>query len=445
MERICPSCGFRTVGAFCGHDGERTRIPDGAVFEGRYRIDGFIAGGSQGEVYRARHHLLGDPVAIKILVDFGPHESQETRRRRFVREARLIRRIVHPNVLRFHDVGEAADGSLYLVTELLDGEPLSARLERDIRLDLDAAAEIARQVLAALAEAHERGIVHRDIKPENLFLVGSPGAGTQVKVLDFGIAKAVGRDADGSSLTQESVAVGTVAYMAPEQIRAGAVSGRTDLYALGCVLYELLQGEPPFVGDPLQVLQQHLLQITAPPCHPDGRSMTGPLVDLVMACLQKDPAKRPADARAALACLAAPPRARAIVRRPAAVGRPPVSPRRSRSRPSAPTAPEPAEPEPEAARPGPRGRVTTDEWMAAAPAETPPAGRARMPWVVAVLAVAVAAVWGVVLARSGAGVPLTLPSAQLAPAVRASPRAPAPDSPPSPDVASGRCEPARPR
>ena len=222
---------------------------------GPYRVLGKLGEGGMGEVYRAHDSRLDRDVAIKVL----PHSfaDDQERRARFEREAKAIAALSHPNILAIHDIGEVqtpegvsrpGHSMLYVVTELLEGETLRDHVNRGalpVRKAIDAAMQIAR----GLTAAHDRGIVHRDLKPENVFLL----ADGRVKILDFGLAKGVAKDpaaadetATAAAMTDPGTIMGTVGYMAPEQIRGHAVDARTDLFALGALLYEMLSGQRAF-------------------------------------------------------------------------------------------------------------------------------------------------------------------------------------------------------
>jgi hypothetical protein len=214
---------------------------------GVYQVQERIGAGGMGEVYRARDTRLGRDVAIKILP--AAFTADPERLARFEREARVLASFNHPNIATIHGV-EESDGVHALVLELVDGETLAERIGRG-RLRVADARAVATQIVAALDAAHERGIVHRDLKPVNVKITS---AGT-VKVLDFGLAKAVtaGGDAHGPTVTidgtREGLIVGTVAYMSPEQARGQPVDKRTDIWAFGCVLYEMLTGRAAFAGE----------------------------------------------------------------------------------------------------------------------------------------------------------------------------------------------------
>jgi beta-lactam-binding protein with PASTA domain len=216
------------------------------VIAGRYRVAARIGSGGMGQVFRARDQVLGRTVAIKVL----PEElaARPGFVERFRAEAKAAARLSHPNVVQVHDWG-GSDGSYYMVMEYVRGRTLREILAARGRVEPAQAAAITGQLLAALESAHASGVVHRDVKPENVLVT----AGGDVKVADFGIA----RIAEGASVTSGEL-IGTASYAAPEQIRGEAVDGRADLYAAGCVLYELVCGSPPFEGSVAHVLHEHL-------------------------------------------------------------------------------------------------------------------------------------------------------------------------------------------
>ena len=208
----------------------------GTILAGRYRLVGLLGRGGMGEVYRADDLKLGTPVALKFLP--RALAADPDRAERFVAEVRLARLIAHPNVCRVFDLGETTDGERFLTMEYVDGEDLASLLRRIGRLPADKALDIAHQLCAALAAAHDRGVVHRDLKPANVMLDGHG----RVRIMDFGLA--VAADAPGLELDQS----GTPAYMAPEQLAGAAASVRSDIYALGLVLYELYTGRIAFTA-----------------------------------------------------------------------------------------------------------------------------------------------------------------------------------------------------
>jgi serine/threonine protein kinase len=227
---------------------------------GHYRIQGFIARGGMGTVYRAEHHLIGKAAAVKVL---RPELSRQPEVvQRFFNEARAASAIRHPGIIEVYDFGHLPDGRAYIVMELLQGETLAARLERCGRLSELSAAMIGRGISVALAAAHGLGIVHRDLKPDNIFLVPDPElpTGERCKVLDFGIAKLDTGDLTSVRNTRTGTCIGTPLYMSPEQARGLAdLDHRSDLYSLGCMLHEMVTGEPPFMAEgAAEILAMHL-------------------------------------------------------------------------------------------------------------------------------------------------------------------------------------------
>jgi len=261
---------------------------------GAYRVLQQIGRGGMGTVWLAEHTILGRRAAIKVLhPTFTARPDIVTR---FFNEARAATAIADPGIVQIFDFGYHVDGSAYIAMEMLEGEPLDRRLDRLDRLPCNDALRVIRQVASTLGVVHHSGIVHRDLKPENIFLVRDPevAGGERAKVLDFGIAKLTG---DQSIKTNTSAMMGTPAYMSPEQCRgAGQVDQRSDVYALGCVLFALLTGAPPFEADGAgEVIAMHLRE---PPPVPSSRvADLPPEVDAVMLrCLAKDPADRYASA-----------------------------------------------------------------------------------------------------------------------------------------------------
>ena len=263
---------------------------------GAYRIVRLLGEGGMGAVYEARQEPLDRRVALKTL--HADHAKSPEFIERFFNEAKVLSRLEHPSIVQVSDFGHAADGTAYLVMEYLRGQSLARRIrdlsERGERLPVETALHVCVQVADVLAMAHGQGIVHRDIKPENLMLVGDPVApgGERVKVLDFGIAKLTNER--GGVKTATDVVMGTPAYMSPEQCAgAGGVDAQTDVYALGCVLYELLAGRTPFVANGAgQLIGMHLFQ--EPPSLLSVAPQTPPeIAELVHRMLRKEKTQRP--------------------------------------------------------------------------------------------------------------------------------------------------------
>jgi serine/threonine-protein kinase len=260
----------------------------GTTLAGRYRLIGLLGAGGMGQVWRAVDERLGRPVAVKVLT----RPEDEDLVLRLDSEARAAASLSDPHVVAVHDIGEAqVDGSrvVYLVMELVEGRSLGEVLAGGLPAVGDVVAW-GEQICRGLHAAHRAGVVHRDIKPANILLT----ADGRVKVCDFGIARRA--DALGHPLTGTGVVIGTPSYMSPEQARGDAVIGPgSDLYSLGCLLYELLTGEPPFPGGGWPVLAQHLNQVPAlvRSCLPE---VPAELDRLVAELLRKNPLNRPADA-----------------------------------------------------------------------------------------------------------------------------------------------------
>jgi eukaryotic-like serine/threonine-protein kinase len=263
---------------------------------GGYEITSLLGAGGMGEVYRARDTRLNRDVALKILparTANDPHAFA-----RFEREAQAVAALSHPNILAVHDFGRS-DGASYVVFELLEGETLRARLAQG-PLPVRKAIDFARQVADGLAAAHARDITHRDIKPDNLFVTDDG----RVKILDFGLAQTTARgvDADAQTLTQAPITeagtvLGTVGYMAPEQVRGQAVDHRADLFALGCVLYELCTGRRAFQGATPADTMTAILSSDPPELTLAGQSTPPALDRIVRRCLEKSAAERFQSAR----------------------------------------------------------------------------------------------------------------------------------------------------
>ena len=255
---------------------------------GRYEVGRKLGQGAFGIVFEARDTHLDRLVALKML---DPSHAIEPKIvRRVLQEGRAAARVTHPGIVTVLDCGEEG-GVAYLAMELLQGESLANRLQRSGRLSMHDAMELTRQLAAALHAAHEMGVIHRDLKPDNIFIVPDPAAasGERVKVLDFGLAKL----RDGGNHTQSNQEFGTPRYMAPEQARsAGDVDHRTDIYALGCILFELVCGRSPFEGEMLQMFEQHQ-RVRAPRVHELVPEVPHGLDMLIARMLEKPVASRP--------------------------------------------------------------------------------------------------------------------------------------------------------
>src|SRR3954471_14977979 len=266
--------------------------PAGMVL-GSYRILHELTSGGMGTVFRAEHVLLGRPAAVKLLR--RDLSTSATLVQRFVNEAKAVTACKHPGIVEVYDFGYTEDGHAFIVMEFLDGESLGRRLAR-LRLTEAQAAAIALGVASALRAAHRVGVIHRDLKPDNVFLVPDPDGGVdRTKVLDFGIAKLADAASDSRN-TQTGALIGTPLYMAPEQARAAAtIDHRADLYSLGCILFHMLTGRPPFVADGAgEIIALQMFGEVVPPSR---LAPVSPELDrLVLRLLEKEPERRFASA-----------------------------------------------------------------------------------------------------------------------------------------------------
>ena len=253
------------------------------ALDGRYAVERLIGQGGMATVYLAQDVRHERPVAIKVL---RPELAASLGADRFLREIRLAAHLQHPNILALYDSGEA-NGILYYVMPFVEGESLRGRLDREEQLSLPDAIQLTCEVAEALECAHKRGIIHRDIKPENILIQAG-----HALVADFGIARAVS-EAGGDKLTETGMAVGTPHYMSPEQALGGEhVDGRSDEYALACVTYEMLVGQPPFSGpNAMAILARHSME-AVPSLKVVRRSIPDDVEDAVMRALEKTPADR---------------------------------------------------------------------------------------------------------------------------------------------------------
>lgn len=248
------------------------RQPDdlvGQTIDGKYRLEAVLGAGGMGVVYRAARLLIGDTVAIKIILP--EHVSDQRAIQRFRREAQATAMLKHPNAVAIYDFGTTSEGLVYLVMELIEGHSLRQIIREQGPLSPQAASVIINQVCSALDEAHRRNMVHRDLKPDNIIVTTTP-SGPLVKVLDFGLAKMLDPETTSGNLTQTGTVMGTPFYMSPEQFMGDELDGRSDVYSLGIVLYEMLTGAVPFNSPtPTAVVVQHVNQAPRPLRAIDGR------------------------------------------------------------------------------------------------------------------------------------------------------------------------------
>jgi len=286
---VCEVCGarFRGSPSVCPLDGGKlVDVPDpmiGRTIAGRYVVHERIGVGGMGTVYRARHDVVGRDVAVKFLSPELAYEPSS--KTRFLREARAANKINHEHIIDITDYGETDDGMVYLVMEFLDGVPLNEEIARG-PMPVPRAYAVALQIAHALARAHELDVIHRDIKPDNIFLLRGY-EGDFVKILDFGLAHMKGE----LRVTATGTIFGTPEYMSPEQARGAPLDPRTDLYSVGCVLFEMLTAMLPFQGSTPDLILKHLRE---PPRAPSFHVPTlPPEVDaLVLRMLEKDPEDR---------------------------------------------------------------------------------------------------------------------------------------------------------
>jgi tRNA A-37 threonylcarbamoyl transferase component Bud32 len=308
--KACPSCKTQYPGgeAFCPLDGARLVSASaialgasasdpliGSVLGDRYKILRRVGEGGMGIVYEAEHIVIEKHVALKVLrEDFG---SRPDVVERFRQEAKSASRIGHENIVDISDFGETPSGASYFVMEMLDGEDLADRLAREGTIDPARAVSILIQCCRALGAAHQKGIVHRDMKPENIFLIERAGTRDFVKIVDFGIAKMSDIEtagAPGRKLTKTGMIFGTPEYMSPEQAAGKPLDHRVDVYALGVILFEVLTGRVPFLGDTFMgVLTQHMFDPVPPLREINARVQISPALEAVLfRALAKDPDQR---------------------------------------------------------------------------------------------------------------------------------------------------------
>jgi serine/threonine-protein kinase len=254
--KICPQCNteYEAEQRFCPKDGSTLKSLSasgdlvGAVIADRYHVIRKLGEGGMGQVYLAEHVRMGRKSAVKVMNPAMVHDTDAISR--FNREASNASRISHPNVAAIYDFGETSDGIIYLAMEFVEGEPLTKLVERQGALPAARAASIVRQTGDALAVAHDLGIVHRDLKPDNIMIAKDRDGADCVKVVDFGIAKAAGNEAQ--KVTRTGLVVGTPEYMSPEQLAGDPLDGRSDTYSLALVTFNMLTGRLPFPSETVQ-------------------------------------------------------------------------------------------------------------------------------------------------------------------------------------------------
>jgi Protein kinase domain len=263
----------------------------GTTLDARYRVLQRLGEGGMGEVYLVEHIALGRKEALKVL--HPTFANERTFVSRFRREARATNRMQHPNIVGVHDFGQLPDGRFYLSMEFVDGESLESVLGRGGPLPVPRALHLLHQLADAIDHAHSRGVIHRDLKPDNLLLVEHRGRADVLKVLDFGLAKIVAADHRESLETTRGEIFGTAPYMAPEQFNGEMTDARIDLYAFGCIAFEVLVGEPPFLGRAIEIMHKHVSEEPpTPSVRRPERALPRELDLIVLRCLAKDPDRR---------------------------------------------------------------------------------------------------------------------------------------------------------
>lgn len=259
----------------------------GHVLGDRFRVERMIAAGGMGFVYMATDLEQQQLVALKIMRTVLQRDPIAIER--FKREVRTIRRLMHPNTIELIDYGITEDGFMFLVMEWLHGKDLREILRIKHRLSPITATRVALQVCWSLSEAHMKGIIHRDLKPENIFIMHNPGPHLRIKVVDFGLAKVVSGPESAEQITRGGVVCGTPEYMSPEQAKGEKLDGRSDVYALGCVMYAMIEGDAPFRGK--KALDVAMMHINNP--FPEMSETVPPaLREIIKKCVEKKASAR---------------------------------------------------------------------------------------------------------------------------------------------------------
>lgn len=259
----------------------------GHVFGERFRVERLIAAGGMGFVYMATDLEQQQLVALKIMRSSLQRDPVAIER--FKREVRTIKRLMHPNTIELIDYGVTEDGFMFLVMEWLHGKDLREILRIKRHLSPITATRVALQVCWSLSEAHMKGIIHRDLKPENIFIMHNPGPHLRIKVVDFGLAKVVSGPESAEQITRGGVVCGTPEYMSPEQAKGEKLDGRSDVYALGCVMYAMLEGDAPFRGK--KALDVAMMHINNP--FPQMNDNVPPMLrDIIRKCVEKKSSAR---------------------------------------------------------------------------------------------------------------------------------------------------------
>lgn len=299
FSKVCPTCKkeYSNDVVVCPDDNNQLAplAKDalvGTVFADKYEILSVLGAGGMSVIYKARHKYMERICAVKLLHPFLLSDASMFQR--FQYEAKAASNLSHPNVVAMHDFGITNDGKAYLVMDYLEGEDLSTVLERDVLLTEPQAREIFRQALAGLDHAHSKGVIHRDLKPSNLFLIPQTDGSVLVKLVDFGIAKITDSSSAAQNLTRTGEVFGSPLYMSPEQCSGKSLDARSDIYSLGCLMYEALCGRRPLVGESaLETMHMHIkdVPLTISQAAPK-LGVSRQLEDAVMKCLCKRPDDR---------------------------------------------------------------------------------------------------------------------------------------------------------
>ena len=293
--KVCPQCGkeYETAARFCPDDGTALRPKGsdslvGRVLADRYHILKRIGEGGMGRVYLGEHVKMNRQCAIKVMSPALVNDAESAAR--FAREASNAARIIHPNVAAVFDYGES-DSLVYLVMEYVDGEPLSKLLQREAPFALERAMDLGRQIADGLGAAHELGIIHRDLKPDNILVMRTRVGKEVIKIVDFGIAKAV-QEGAGEALTRTGLVIGTPEFMSPEQLLGDPIDARSDLYALGCILHLMVTAAPPFEATTREQMIKRRLSEDAPSVHAVEPDVPDSVARIVARLLARSPSDR---------------------------------------------------------------------------------------------------------------------------------------------------------
>lgn len=292
-ERRCSHCGLAVPPELdaCPNDGTPMTASVQELLSGRYEFMDVVGKGGMSIIYRARHRLMNNVVAIKLLHEKLTHEKSAFKR--FQLESQATSRLDHPNVIKVHDFGILDHGYTYLVMDYIVGRSLSEVIDKEGKLEPSRALNLFKQTCEGLSHAHANGVLHRDLKPSNLLVTGE-GQTERIKIVDFGIAKVLSPDGDeGNKLTSTGEVFGSPLYMSPEQCMGQEINGRSDIYSMGCLMYEALTGRPPHIGsNPLETIFKQANE----EAEPFAAGLKHPAADqisrMVLRALEKDPAHR---------------------------------------------------------------------------------------------------------------------------------------------------------